>query len=234
MIKRPSSALVKMLKSVVCRRITQVIKEPFEGNMTGLLALLEADFEKPVGWPVNVQTLGMHVRRDAKLLQNLGWQVQSRIGSSYLCAIAPPTTTDASEDVTPSSTEVSSASPSTPTEPSEAAGKEPTPEDYGYPPALCKACYDNWDYALKLTTGELIYFCEATQIDREWVHLSDIDGFCRQVKKIEEPSLIRGVDVRVSEIVWVAAHQWVLRQTNRAWGMEAPFTLGISNDFRYG
>jgi hypothetical protein len=79
---------------------------------------------------------------------------------------------------------------------------------FGYPPALVKACEDPFDYALKLRTGELWYFNEATPINREWVSINTVEAFGHsdEASRLEtkRPPFDRGVDVRVSDIVWVA------------------------------
>lgn len=69
--------------------------------------------------------------------------------------------------------------------------------------ALAKACEDPFDYALKLKTGEVIYFHQASILNKEWIHLSllpydDQPSVGRIAYKAD-----RGVDVRMSEIVWV-------------------------------
>ena len=69
--------------------------------------------------------------------------------------------------------------------------------------ALAKACVDPFDYAMKLRTGEVIDFSFATILNKEWVHL-DINPMDEQPKenRIAYPAE-RGVDVRLSDIVWV-------------------------------
>ena len=71
-----------------------------------------------------------------------------------------------------------------------------------YPPALMKAVCDPYDYALRLVTGEIVYFSEAT-ISGEWVHLDQV-GQLRPVdsRPFDIPAP-RGVDIRVDSIVWV-------------------------------
>ncbi|MAD79433.1 MAG: hypothetical protein CMJ50_01130 [Planctomycetaceae bacterium] len=77
------------------------------------------------------------------------------------------------------------------------------PETYGYPPALAKACVDPFDYAMKLETGELIFFEEATPHNFDWVYIrSTDDPSDRRPRDI--PLCDRGLFVRVSSIVWVA------------------------------
>lgn len=61
--------------------------------------------------------------------------------------------------------------------------------------ALIKATQDCFDYALKLRTGDIISFSEAKIIAPEWVHLSGCSGLPFMAD--------RGVDVRISDIVWV-------------------------------
>jgi len=65
---------------------------------------------------------------------------------------------------------------------------------------LAKACLDNpYQYILKLRSGEVIGFSGAEIIDRDWIHIK-IDE-----THVENPlpySAQRGVDVRISEIVW--------------------------------
>lgn len=70
--------------------------------------------------------------------------------------------------------------------------------------ALAKACQDNpFDYAMKLRTGEVIAFSGAKVLNREWVHL-DVKPMDDQPEenRIAYPAE-RGVDVRLSDIVWV-------------------------------
>ena len=70
--------------------------------------------------------------------------------------------------------------------------------------ALAKACVDDpVDYAMKLRTGEVIAFSGAQVLNREWVHLR-LKPMDQQPKEnqIAYPA-DRGVDVRLSDIVWV-------------------------------
>lgn len=69
--------------------------------------------------------------------------------------------------------------------------------------ALAKACQDPFDYAMKLRTGEVINFEFARVLNKEWVHLG-IKPMDEQPEtgRIAYPA-DRGVDVRVSDIVWV-------------------------------
>jgi len=67
--------------------------------------------------------------------------------------------------------------------------------------ALAKACQDPFDYALRLRTGEVVLFTEAWLLNKEWVRL--------EVKPTQPPRQSlpypapRGIDVRLSDIVWV-------------------------------
>jgi hypothetical protein len=57
-----------------------------------------------------------------------------------------------------------------------------------YPASLIKSAWDPYEYVLKLTTGDVVHF-ESAEICGDYVHL-----FCA--------GSVRGMDVRVSEIVW--------------------------------
>lgn len=78
-----------------------------------------------------------------------------------------------------------------------------------YPPALIKAACDPFDYALRLETGEVLRFTSAT-IHGEYVTLvSDGDDKTFAADAIPAAQRLaypcpRGVDVRVSAIVWCA------------------------------
>ena len=69
--------------------------------------------------------------------------------------------------------------------------------------ALAKACFDEFDYAMKLSTGEVIDFSSAKVLNKEWVHLV-IKPMKDQpkVNRIVYPAE-RGMDVRLADIVWV-------------------------------
>lgn len=69
--------------------------------------------------------------------------------------------------------------------------------------ALAKACYDPFDYALKLRTGEVIRFESARLISPEWIHIEvmPIDDQPNQ-NRLPYPA-IRGMDIRIADIVWV-------------------------------
>jgi hypothetical protein len=73
-----------------------------------------------------------------------------------------------------------------------------------YPPALIKAVGDPFDYALRLVTGEIFRFTSAT-IHGEYVTLEGFGGSTGETlpQKMAYP-FPRGLDVRVSAIVWCA------------------------------
>lgn len=69
--------------------------------------------------------------------------------------------------------------------------------------ALAKACLDqDFDYALKLRGGEVIAFKGATLLCKEWIHLDVKPPHDQPPDCLAFPA-DRGVDVRISEIVWV-------------------------------
>jgi hypothetical protein len=69
--------------------------------------------------------------------------------------------------------------------------------------ALAKACSDNFDYALKLRTGEVIRFSEARLISSGWIHLDVMEPDCQPAGPSLPYPADRGVDVRIADIVWV-------------------------------
>lgn len=70
--------------------------------------------------------------------------------------------------------------------------------------ALAKACNDdNFDYALKLRTGEVVRFVGARVLSSGWVRVY-LDEHKRWDTANPFPfKADRGVDIRISEIVWV-------------------------------
>jgi hypothetical protein len=76
-----------------------------------------------------------------------------------------------------------------------------------YPDALIKATCDIFNFAMRLTTGELIRFQEAI-INGDWVHLTGSEYHPGVHDESVFPELPhpcpRGIDVRISQIVWVA------------------------------
>ncbi len=74
-----------------------------------------------------------------------------------------------------------------------------------YPPSLLKACCDEFEYACKLTSGEIVYFTRAT-ISGEYCTLGGLDA-SKQLSYTDQKlphSFPRGLDVRVSGILWCA------------------------------
>lgn len=79
-----------------------------------------------------------------------------------------------------------------------------------FPPALLKAAGDPFDYALRLVTGEIVYFNECDLYDG-WAHVSAFDDDLRKSWHGTTPFEIkadRGLDVRLEHIVWVADAPW--------------------------
>lgn len=83
----------------------------------------------------------------------------------------------------------------------------------GWPPALAKATYDPFDYAVGLKDGTVIFFEHATSCggNHEWVLLKFQDmhdrtaAYQRSFNKTHGVGgNDRGLEVRVSEIVWAA------------------------------
>ena len=65
--------------------------------------------------------------------------------------------------------------------------------------ALQKACDDEFMYAMKLRTGDVIEFTSAEiLLGGIWIHLNNVE------KNENQPFFAeRGMDVRISDIVWV-------------------------------
>jgi hypothetical protein len=83
----------------------------------------------------------------------------------------------------------------------------------GWPPALAKATHDSYDYAIGLKDGTVIFFERATSCggNHEWVSLwfqSLHDGTTAYHRSFNKTHGIggndRGLEVRVSEIVWAS------------------------------
>jgi hypothetical protein len=75
-----------------------------------------------------------------------------------------------------------------------------------YPPSLLKACYDEFDYALKLSDGTIIRFAFA-KIHGDYVTL--MGGYDKGTLIVDQPKPLpfifdRGIEVRLSEIIWCA------------------------------
>jgi hypothetical protein len=85
----------------------------------------------------------------------------------------------------------------------------------GLPAALLKACAKPFDYALGLNTGQVLYFESATlSEDGLWLHVKPHEGEhgvaythpdsrVWPMRDVPYPFL-RGLDVRVSAIIWIA------------------------------
>jgi len=76
-----------------------------------------------------------------------------------------------------------------------------------YPPTLVKALGDHFTYALMLKTGQIISFVEAEFISTSWVRLRQPQfhadmGELHLCSSFETAEFERGLEVRVSEIVW--------------------------------
>lgn len=69
--------------------------------------------------------------------------------------------------------------------------------------ALGKSCCDCFDYACRLRTGEIIRFTDCTIISRDWVCLTLSDSADQPIKDRLVFPAPRGIDVRISDIVWV-------------------------------
>ena len=73
-----------------------------------------------------------------------------------------------------------------------------------YPPALLKACYDVFEYAARLTTGELVLFSKAT-IHGDYATLAIFHDLYEEQGLGQLPCQCpRGLEVRVDQIVWCA------------------------------
>lgn len=69
-----------------------------------------------------------------------------------------------------------------------------------YPPALLKSCRDNWHYAMKVRDSKGIVEFTRAVINGPWVSVFDDD--CGVA--IDGLSFDRGVNIKISDIVWVA------------------------------
>jgi hypothetical protein len=71
---------------------------------------------------------------------------------------------------------------------------------------LSKSGWDPFMYALQVRTGDVFAFTSSTQLNKEWLHLSGA-----RVIAVDDPLLPasfglisdRGIDVRISDIVWM-------------------------------
>lgn len=72
-------------------------------------------------------------------------------------------------------------------------------------PALAKACMDSFDYALKLRSGEVVRFTDATCHANGWITLQGVEQ-CDPALTVEQELPFpapRGVDVRLTDVIWV-------------------------------
>ena len=98
--------------------------------------------------------------------------------------------------------EPEAVTPEPPTEPS-------YPNPMSYPPALAKACVDPFDYAMGLRNGSVLFFEHAVAVSRTWVTIMGVKQGPPAVLDDGTPDrnnaiFGRGLDVRVSQIAWVA------------------------------
>jgi hypothetical protein len=70
------------------------------------------------------------------------------------------------------------------------------------PPSLIKACGDSFYYSLRLSTGEIIRFGEAS-IHGDYAHLTLTDADAG-INDLLPYRFERGIDVRIDAIVWCA------------------------------
>ena len=77
-------------------------------------------------------------------------------------------------------------------------------DDPALPPALAKALRDPFDYAMGLRDGTVIRFTEASmEPGSEWVHIN-FEGWHGHEIVGQPFTFERGLDVRISEIAWIA------------------------------
>lgn len=71
-------------------------------------------------------------------------------------------------------------------------------------PSLAKACVDPFDYAIKLRTGETFRFTQAHYSGGDFVTLDAGSHWVydRTIKSATGYPAPRGIDVRISDIVW--------------------------------
>ena len=85
-------------------------------------------------------------------------------------------------------------------------------EALGYPPALAKACWDPFLYGLQLKNGTTIFFREATAINKDWIRIRELEhdhpDFGGEINSCHALGDHRGIEIRVSEILWVTDAPW--------------------------
>jgi hypothetical protein len=81
-------------------------------------------------------------------------------------------------------------------------------QEYGYPPALAKACCDYFENALKLRTGEVIFYTKAEPINKDWIFIDGIDDQTLSLQNkssgLPDVGFHRGMEIKISEIIWCA------------------------------
>jgi hypothetical protein len=83
----------------------------------------------------------------------------------------------------------------------------------GWPEALVKALYDYFDYAARVRGLGVVRFREAEDLGHGWVRLKDLFWTDDDPASAGLPySFERGVDVRVSDVMWCADAAWVAQQ----------------------
>ena len=76
-----------------------------------------------------------------------------------------------------------------------------------YPPAILKAMRDHpFMYAIGLRDGTVLFIEGVTKVHGEWITVTLWHGIPEQAKQLTKnfPPCPRGVDVRLSDIVWAA------------------------------
>lgn len=81
-------------------------------------------------------------------------------------------------------------------------------QEFGYPPALAKACIDNpFDYAMCLIDGTVWMVSGVRAINKDFVHIDkeNFESIYANAKSgAPKYPFERGVDVRVDCIMWIA------------------------------
>lgn len=76
-------------------------------------------------------------------------------------------------------------------------------ERLNLPPVLVKSFYDSYAYLLETKSGRQFRYESASLINEEWVHIS-ISPYYMDERLADAGFGDRGVDVRISEIAWIA------------------------------
>ncbi len=74
-----------------------------------------------------------------------------------------------------------------------------------WPESLLKACGDQFDYAIGLKTGQVLYFTLA-KINGDWIHLEGVSEYRKSSALLldQERAFERGIDIHISNIGWAA------------------------------